>query len=204
MLLNDRDKFEEMLITLFDAYNKKPTDSQFDTWFSLMEEYDIQDIRHAMSKYAKSEKYPPVPASVIEYIPGLNKISADEAWAHMPKSERDSAYVNHRMMTAFGVASELLDTGDTIAARKAFIDTYNNQPEDGEWFWTQPEGMTWEQKQLKKSEDYSKIVDRQWMKNTDPSLMIENGSKQTKIGSDASSTILEMLDSSQNDTSSEH
>ena len=48
----------------------------------------------------------------------------EEAWAMLPKTEADSAVWTTEASQAFGVAVQLLDAGDVIAARMAFKETY--------------------------------------------------------------------------------
>jgi hypothetical protein len=50
---------------------------------------------------------------------------ADEAWAMIPQTERDTTIWTDEMSKAWGVARPLLDMGDKIAARMAFKDAYN-------------------------------------------------------------------------------
>lgn len=47
-----------------------------------------------------------------------------EAWAMIPKSERDSVVWTPEMASAWGIASSLLIDGDSVAARMAFIEHY--------------------------------------------------------------------------------
>lgn len=47
----------------------------------------------------------------------------EEAWAMLPRDERDSAVMTQEMAQAFGVAAPLLDD-DHVAARVAFRETY--------------------------------------------------------------------------------
>lgn len=48
----------------------------------------------------------------------------EEAWAKIPRSEDDSAYMTDEMAEAYGVAKPLLDLGDQVAARMAFRECY--------------------------------------------------------------------------------
>lgn len=214
MLLSDKDQFEEMLIILFDAYNKVPTDTNFNTWFTIFEEYEIPIIKIAFIAYSKSSKFPPVPAGVLEYIGGRERnIGAEEAWDHVPKLEHESGYVTGRMMQALGVAEELLAMNDYIGARLAFIRTYDNLPEDNNFKYSQAYGVPYEDKKQRKIDDYKLLENKGWIKKENllklkppELLMIENGSSKTltesqkKLGKDTVSTILEMLNSSQTNT----
>lgn len=48
----------------------------------------------------------------------------EEAWAMVPKSELESAVWTQEMAEAFGTAMPLLDSGDRVAARVAFVEAY--------------------------------------------------------------------------------
>lgn len=48
----------------------------------------------------------------------------ETAWSMIPKNESDSVVWTREMAESFGVALPLIDEGDHIAARMAFIETY--------------------------------------------------------------------------------
>lgn len=48
----------------------------------------------------------------------------EEAWAMIPRSESDSVVWTREMAEAFGVVYSMIDDGDHVAARMAFIETY--------------------------------------------------------------------------------
>ena len=48
----------------------------------------------------------------------------DEAWAMMPRDEDTSVVMTEEMAQALHIAQPLLDEGDQIAARRAFIEAY--------------------------------------------------------------------------------
>lgn len=54
--------------------------------------------------------------------PGL-----EEAWAMIPKREEDSVVWTREMAESFGIAIPLIEDGDHIAARMAFIETYKSK-----------------------------------------------------------------------------
>jgi hypothetical protein len=49
-----------------------------------------------------------------------------EAWAMIPQDEHGSVVWTDEMAQAFGVASPLISAGQTIAARQAFIESYES------------------------------------------------------------------------------
>ena len=66
---------------------------------------------------------------------------AEEAWSMIPKNESESTVWTAEMSQAFGVCLGLLDSGDKVAARMSFKETYQRRVsqarENGkkvEWF----------------------------------------------------------------------
>lgn len=51
----------------------------------------------------------------------------EEAWALYPKSETETALVTDEIMAAGAVATDLIDHGDLVAARMAFVEVYRQQ-----------------------------------------------------------------------------
>lgn len=51
----------------------------------------------------------------------------EEAWAMIPKREEDSVVWTREMAESFGIAIPLIEDGDHIAARMAFIETYKSK-----------------------------------------------------------------------------
>lgn len=164
MTQNDEEQFYLMVDDLLTIYGKESKGGVLRFWFSLMQEYSLDECRQAMAKYAKTVKYPPVPAGVIELIPGSAEISADEAWAHVPKLETDSGYMNQRMASSMGKALPLIDAGDMIAARMTFIAAYKNAPHDEEWFYSRGHGVSFEVAEQERVAQHLLLEDRGWVK----------------------------------------
>lgn len=55
---------------------------------------------------------------------------ANEAWAMIPKNENDSVVWTREMAEAYGVCYQLMNEGDMIAARMAFIEAYKERCAD--------------------------------------------------------------------------
>jgi len=171
MTENDEPKFYSMLDMLLTAYGKAPKPDVFKFWFALMSKYSIEECENAMLKYAATVKFPPVPAGVIELIAGSAGVSGDEAWAHVPKLETDSGWMNQRMATALGGALPLIDAGDMIAARMTFLAAYKNGEDDNDWFYSRGQGIEFEVAEREKVDQHLLLEDRGWMK---PSENINN------------------------------
>ena len=211
MLLNDRKEFNKSLMMLFSAYGKQPDLQIYDIWWNIMEEFEMADVKKGFNQYVTNQKYPPVPAAVLEYLPRLKVMTAEEAWAHIPKTQYESAWVTSTMMQAFGVAEDLLVSGDKIGARIAFIKSYNNTQETGNWFYSQAYNVPFEEKKQRRISDYklleekrclpvSKEIDRLQIENTSESYqknINEKGLKKLRLITN------EMLNSSQKAISQE-
>ncbi|MCK4706224.1 MAG: hypothetical protein KAT90_12135 [Gammaproteobacteria bacterium] len=181
---NDEVEFNQRLDGLMLTYGRESNPKVFKFWFALMQEFTLKQCSGAMTQYAKTNKFPPVPAGVIELIPGSQGISADEAWAHIPKLETDSGWMNQRMAQAFGSARHLIDSDDMIAARMSFIAAYNNADDDNEWFYSRAQGVPFEVAEREKVAEYLLLEGRGWVK---PSKNIN----QLKLEQDSNPALTE-------------
>jgi len=161
---NDRQEFNKRLDGLMMTYGKESNSRVFDFWFGLMIDFSLEEISKAMTLYARTVKFPPVPAGVIELIAGSAGVSGDEAWAHIPKLETDSGWMNQRMATALGSAIPLIDAGDMIAARMTFLAAYKNAEDDNDWFYSRAQGVSFETSEREKVSQHKLLEDRGWVK----------------------------------------
>ena len=164
MIQNDKDEFDKRLDGLMLTYGKESNPKVFDFWFSLMIDFSLEEISKAMTLYARTVKFPPVPAGVIELIAGSAGISGDEAWAHVPKLETDSGWMNQRMAAARGCAIPLIDAGDMIAARMSFLAAYKNAEHDENFFYSRAQGVGFDTAEREKVDQYKLLEDRGWVK----------------------------------------
>lgn len=148
----DIDQFFELLDATYDLMGKTPAAKIISAgskalFFEALREYPIEQIRVAMAAHVREGTFTPVPNDIRVQI---NKrvtnqwLSADEAWARIPKAQppqmmyiggkaiRDwrsaeppPCLLNQVTATAMAVAQPLLDEGDDVAARMAFRAAYN-------------------------------------------------------------------------------
>lgn len=66
------------------------------------------------------------PMAIADVIARLDdgRPGPEEAWAMLPKDEADSVVWTREMAEAFGVANPLIQSGDVIQARMAFVEVY--------------------------------------------------------------------------------
>lgn len=130
MLDSDKKEFTEMLKATLNTYRVETTPDVARVWWGALNRFNIDQVRQGFNRFvgSKESKYPPVPAHIIEAIEASfpdGRVSADEAWAMIPRDEYASAVITNEMAEAYGIAKTLMDDGDMVAARRSFIDAYN-------------------------------------------------------------------------------
>lgn len=88
--------------------------------------YDEQQILKALVRCRKELKSRLSIAEVISRIDD-GRPGPEEAWAMIPKTEFSSVVWTSEMAEAFGVCCNLIDEGDTVQARMAFIEAYKDR-----------------------------------------------------------------------------
>ena len=68
----------------------------FDMWYALLAEYDYKDVSQAVKSYMSTERFPPVPADIIDKLHQKvempNEMSEMEAWNKVYKGICNSNY----------------------------------------------------------------------------------------------------------------
>lgn len=124
------------LVVAAEVTGSKLSEAAFAVMTKKLEKYPQGRALAAIDKAMETVEFKLTLASIVKHI----GIGADQAWAHVPKTETEGAYLNQRMMKSLGVAQPLIDNGDMIAARRAFIEEYNAVGEDGDWWYSEPTG----------------------------------------------------------------
>lgn len=89
-------------------------------------QYPVDQVLGALVKCRRELKGNLRIAEIIDRLDD-GRPGANEAWAMIPKSESASVVWTREMAESFGVAMPLLDDGDYVAARMAFIETYKSK-----------------------------------------------------------------------------
>lgn len=119
-------QIKSILSREFIFYGAQTSEMQIEMWADELKGFDLQEITSAIGKHRKeARKYPPTPAEVISKIFGFP--SADEAWSSIPTGEEQSVCWCEEMSEAYGDVYGLIRSGDHIAARMAFKDSYNRR-----------------------------------------------------------------------------
>lgn len=79
----------------------------------------LRAVRNSKSRFTQDAVI-----AEIERLQPDGRPGPDEAWAMMPRDEDTSVVMTEEMAQALHIAQPLLDEGDQIAARKAFIEAY--------------------------------------------------------------------------------
>jgi hypothetical protein len=68
----------------------------FDVWYMLLAEYDYKDVSQAVKSYMSTEKFPPVPADIIDKMHKVHEMPSEmselEAWNKVYKAICNSSY----------------------------------------------------------------------------------------------------------------
>lgn len=125
MQSSDRAQFIKVLSACLDTYGRERSDTVMALWWRLLEPYPLADVVNAMAAHMRASRFAPVPAEIIAAVtPHDGRPEPDEAWAMCPRSEYDSVFWTDEMAAAYGIAAPLLQHGDQVAARRAFLDRY--------------------------------------------------------------------------------
>ncbi|MDP1774238.1 MAG: hypothetical protein Q8L15_18375 [Methylobacter sp.] len=105
--------------------NQTPSDRVVSSVFDDLVDYPLSAVKLALGYHARQSRFAPTPHDVVVLLESGNKrLSADEAWAMMPKDEFDTVVWTQEMAEAYNIAYELIVDGDKIAARMAFKGAY--------------------------------------------------------------------------------
>jgi hypothetical protein len=128
--MNDSDKraFFDLLKPALEMGGRPLTADTAALWWKALEPYDLPEIEAAVVaalRDPETGRYPLTTGAVIAHIPDPWG-TPDEAWALALRSRDEAASlcVLPEILEALGVAGPILDEGDTIGGRRAFIESY--------------------------------------------------------------------------------
>lgn len=124
---NDKPSFAKLMTATLAVYEKPVNPDVISIWWNALSEHEFADVRDAFSVHIKRGEFAPRPAHIISILNVARpdgRLSADEAWAMIPRDESESVVMTTEMAEAFGIAKPLLDAKDQIAARMAFKQAY--------------------------------------------------------------------------------
>ena len=125
MVKTDYPRFTTALGATLEVYGKDRSDGAVALWWKLLSGFDMAAVESALADHLRQSRFAPTPADIIAILQARDgRPTADEAWAMMPRSEAASAPMTDEMAHALGIAQPLLNAGDQVGARRAFIDAY--------------------------------------------------------------------------------
>lgn len=130
MQANEKRQFLDMLTDTLAAYGKPlPEGAMLKAWWTNLEPYSLQMVAMALTTYRdENGEFAPVPAGIAKRCKLMDgRPTADEAWAIALTSvdEADTVVWTEETAEAFGLCRSVLDMGDEVGARRAFIEAYN-------------------------------------------------------------------------------
>lgn len=81
----DYKAFEQALKRLFAVYPKSPVWGRdtVDTWFAVLEQYALEDVAAAMTRYLAHGRFAPTPADLVEILEGDRAARSLAAWTRV-------------------------------------------------------------------------------------------------------------------------
>lgn len=132
---NEKREFLEVINKTADLYDKKIPKERIAVYWDALAHRSMDDIKSAINRHIQDSergRFFPLPADISAQLPNeLNAwLNANEAWAACPKDEYSSVAMCEEIGQALHSVQDLIENGDTIAARMAFIEHYNRLVED--------------------------------------------------------------------------
>lgn len=135
MIDDDKKEFAEILGTVMSLYGKDATKPLLLLYWNALLRFTIGDVRTALNIWVQDPKqgtFMPKPADIIRTIgerlePQQPKwISANEAWAiALPAADEAETVVwTQEIAKAWAISKPILEAGDKVGARMAFIPAY--------------------------------------------------------------------------------
>lgn len=125
---SDKGEFAQLLTGVMDVYGAKATNASLTIWWAALSRYSFAAVSRALSSHvqdAVAGKFAPKPADLIGRLQSLDgRPGPEEAWSMIPRDEANSVVWTDEMAQAWGVAQPLLNEGDQVAARMAFLERY--------------------------------------------------------------------------------
>lgn len=143
---SEKKRFYEAITLTFTIYGKEVKANVLDIFWNDLKEFSLDSVLKALNDHRRSSKFFPTIADIIERIPASKDgqhIGADEAWSIAFESfdEANTVVMTQEIATARGIAMEIYQDGNRIAARMAFKDAYNRLIDQSdakpEWFISQ-------------------------------------------------------------------
>ena len=127
----DKQEFGSIWKAAWELHGRTVTTGMLQIAFQALMQFEIDEVKAALTKHIRDPErgqFPPKPADIIAMMQGHDgRPSPDEAWAICPQSELQTVVWTSDIKQAYQVALPLIEAGDRVAARMAFIDAYRRE-----------------------------------------------------------------------------
>lgn len=125
---SEKQAFIELLSGVLELFGAKATKASFGLWWSALKKFPLEFVRDALSAHVQDPvagKFAPKPADIIGRLQEMDgRPGPEESWAMMPRDESVTVVWTQEMQQAWGAALPLINEGDNVAARMAFVERY--------------------------------------------------------------------------------
>lgn len=125
----------ELLAATFDARGQTITGRGLALLADDLKEYPKEEVAKALKKCRQEVRGNITLHDIVERITRATKIGPNEAWAIALQAmdETETVIWTQEIAECWGVALPILEAGDKVGARMAFIEAYNRKDQSGEW-----------------------------------------------------------------------
>ena len=130
----DETAFTAMMAKTWRFYRIPLSGEDVADWFDLLRDFPIEAVATAFKRHLadpKAGQYLPKPVDILRHLPGAlcrdGRPDADEAWGmllRLVNDESETGVFSDEMRAAWATCQPILNAGDTIGARRCFIETY--------------------------------------------------------------------------------
>ena len=130
----DKPAFAAIIAKTWRFYDKKLIAETVADWFDVLEGFALDAVATAFQRHLadpKAGQYLPKPVDILRHLPGAvcrdGRPEADEAWGlllRLVNDESETGVFSDEMRAAWATCQPILNAGDTIGARRCFIETY--------------------------------------------------------------------------------
>ncbi len=136
----DETAFTAMMAKTWRFYERTLTGETVADWWDLLRDFPIEAVANAFRRHLadpKAGQYLPKPVDILRHIPNATlrdgRPEADEAWGmllRLVNDEAESGVFSDEMRAAWATCQPILTAGDTIGARRCFIETYSRHVQE--------------------------------------------------------------------------
>ena len=128
MTPDDAPDFHQTLAAAMEVYGARaPSDTALRVWWAALAPYPWPLIERALGEHVAWCKFAPRPADIIERLTSADgRPTPEEAWnlAVQAQDEAETVVWTRESAEAWGIARPILELGDTVGARQAFVAAY--------------------------------------------------------------------------------